>query len=384
MDDYVTPHYHKRSQRGEVFFNPMKRTVVRSLSENGTERHVRRKVDTIACGSPPTNHRWEHRTVGSSTTAYCLLAFGHNHDALAINSPLPIGSVFSGEELAAMQSEASTRVLAQRGTADSNLFESIAQMDQTASMLTGPLSFMDDYLKKKSTKALAAGAASGWLIYRYGLLPAIRDITQILESRHAPVGKRRKTSRATISERKVAIDIKPTVDYGGWTSNIMRKTEDVVEIRAMSLDEYYADSLTNAGFTAKGLMGLPWELIPFSFVADWFVNVGDFLYAHMPSFGYKQLGSCLVTTRDRQTTYSMLDHYELPGSIWDIVTPPTGSVSGSVWERTRSSLSEPRLAVKTSFRLDNSTRITDAISLLTVVGSRMNLLFGSTGKRSRR
>jgi hypothetical protein len=44
-----------------------------------------------------------------------------------------------------------------------------------------------------------------------------------------------------------------------------------------------------------------WELIPFSFVADWFVNIGPYVRAITPKVGVHSLGSW-TTTKDEQVS----------------------------------------------------------------------------------
>jgi hypothetical protein len=41
---------------------------------------------------------------------------------------------------------------------------------------------------------------------------------------------------------------------------------------------------------------LIWEIIPFSFVVDWFANIGGLINALNPNPSYKTLGSWLVST----------------------------------------------------------------------------------------
>jgi hypothetical protein len=184
------------------------------------------------------------------------------------------------------------------------------------------------------------------------------------------------TTRAFLSQERTSIQTLPSLDYGGWSSNIQITTIDNVLLRAMVLDEYDATVHSNIGFTGKGLVGLAWELIPFSFVADWFWNVGDFLYAYIPAFGYEQLGSCMTTTRLRSTTYVALDAHELPGSIWNLIEAPTGTLSGSVWEKTRSPLSDPKMLTKADFRFHQVNRMADAVALLVVVSDMAARIFG--------
>lgn len=372
MTDEVIPRYRARVAKGEVFFNPMRWSRVVSLPEVGTGRWVRKRVNSITCNDVP--QKWEHRNTGM-TPYVCLTAAGISGPYGSI--PVPVGSVFTPDEVAAMQSEVSTRVMASRGLSDSNLFESIAEINQLASAVTGPLQGLRSFLQQRTPKALVMGASGAWLAYRYGVRPFVNDIEAILKGLKKNVGKQRKTTRASLSQERINTRVANSAGWGGYYSKVQIQTLDNISIRAMSLDEYVADFSSNIGFTGKGLAGLPWELIPFSFVADWFVNVGDFLYAYIPAFGYKQLGSCLTTKRFRSTTYTILDAVEEAGQTeWDVVEPPTGTLAGLLETKTRQPLLPPKLAVKTDFRLDQLTRMADAIALLFVVGAMAARIFG--------
>jgi hypothetical protein len=378
MTDYVIPRFRARVRKGEVFFSPMTYTRVRSLPEVGTGRHVRYKANTITCSGVPRKR--EHKNT-SFAAVLCLSAY--NYTGSYNGDPVPVMECFTPAEVAAMQSEVSTKVMANRGLSDSNLFESMAEANKLGGLLTGPLQNLKHFLDQRSVKALAMGSAAAWLTYRYGLKPLLNDIESVLKGLKKPVGKQRKTTRASLSQERTDVQVKPSLDWGGHKSNIQLVTLDQVKLRAMSLDEYVADLASNIGFTGKGLLGLPWELIPFSFVADWFINVGDFLYAYLPAFGYKQLGSCLVTTRYRSSTYTALDAFALPGGAFDLVSAPTGTISGSVLTKTRSQLCDPKLAPKVDFKLSNATRLADAISLLLVVGATATRMFGGAPARLR-
>jgi hypothetical protein len=377
MSDTVTPRFRARTAKGELIFNPMRRTRQVSLPETGVGRWLRNKNPTISCSGSPQN--WEHRSPSGMTAWICLSAFGHSGPYSGI--PVPVGTVFSDEEVVAMQSEVSTRVMAQRGLSDSNLFESVAEINKLASAVTGPLQGFRSFLQQRTPKALAMGASGAWLAYRYGVRPFINDIESILKGLKKSVGKQRKTTRAFLSKERTESRVANSANYGDWYSKVQITTLDIVTCRAMSLDEYVADFSSNIGFTGKGLAGLPWELIPFSFVADWFVNVGDFLYAYIPAFGYNQLGSCLTTKRFRSSTYTILDAVEMAGSNWDMVQPPYGTLAGSVEVKTRSPLRDPKLSIKTNFRLEEITRMADAIALLFVVGAMAGRIFGGASGR---
>lgn len=55
------------------------------------------------------------------------------------------------------------------------------------------------------------------------------------------------------------------------------------------------------------MLALPWELVPYSFVADWFVNVSTFLNAVIPYLSTRPLGSWTTTRRTQTVTFQVID-----------------------------------------------------------------------------
>jgi len=133
----------------------------------------------------------------------------------------------------------------------------------------------------------------------------------------------------------------------------------------MTIDEFVVSVSYRLGFTAKQIVTLPWELVPYSFVIDWFANVGDFLGA-MADFALseKALGSCVVGRWDIQESYNLLTTVSSnPYYTFDRI--PYGSIVAKAILKARSpGLSGPGLVVKSNFRLDEAIRIADALSLV--------------------
>jgi hypothetical protein len=161
------------------------------------------------------------------------------------------------------------------------------------------------YLQKKKSMTAIKAAASAWLEKRYGWNPLISDCSDIvrtINSQHENIVKRRLVSRAgssvtnkssqswpiqvnsgggRASEGRVSREIKTSVNVGIIYEIINRSTSAQIA-RALGLD-------------ATSLPATVYELMPFSFVADWFTNIGTWIQASTPDPSMSVLGNWVTT-----------------------------------------------------------------------------------------
>lgn len=364
MSDVVTPGFHKRKSIGEVFFNDMTSEKVKASITGGTWGWKKKSTAPLDCTNPA--QRQEHRGI----TPPGFMAHWAATIPSGTSNELALRSVFSDGDIASMVTEATTRCLSLRGRSDQNLFESAAEITKTLQMLSNPVKSLHSLLTKagaERTKLIGKlgrdyNPAALWLQYRYGILPIVRDIEGILRGMQENVGLKRQTTRAFVNDtrnetRQFISSISPL------DATVLEQTEDTVLVRAMSLDEYVATVDSNIGFTTKGLLTTPWELIPYSFVIDWAFNIGDYLGAISPAPGYKQLGSCVVVKRTKKTTWNILS-CSISVTWGEITESPSGFAFIQKETTTRRALGTPGLVTKTDFRLSNPVRQADAFSLL--------------------
>lgn len=194
-----------------------------------------------------------------------------------------------------------SKALAKVNGSDMLAGEIIADYAKTVSMLRRPFKGATDLVSrivkarnrslKKSASNLAQANANAWLEYSYGWRPLLLDAEKVIDFTHKKREFGREVRVARAEEKRV---FNPTRDFsfGSTADPKWNRTGTVTReqtCRACSGVMYSLNNCTTSDMLAK-LLGtracdLPstaWELIPFSFVVDWFANVGAWIRASVP------------------------------------------------------------------------------------------------------
>jgi len=362
MDDVVTQGFYARQKKGDLIFSPMQhRKITSSVDQVGSGPTVRQTTPTCNPTGQPGGEVYLQYSAEGPYLAY-LLTGGAN-----VPLPTPQGIIDNGD-IARLEKEVSTSVLAARGQSSQNLWESAAEIKKTIALFSGPIRYLFSYFRKNRAAMTLMGPASAWLAYRYGVLPFIADVTAIVNGLDMPVGIRRDSTRKSLKLQEISVTSVSVGDSSTRTDvNVM--LTDHVTVRGLAIDEHMSNLRDNIGFSAKGLLTVPWELIPFSFVLDWFVNVGDYLKAYSPAPGYKNIGGCLTTERIISALYTPTNtvcYY--PGL--SLVRALSGTCSSTLWTKSRQPLTSPEILVKSDFRFSSLIRVADSLALLSQVASK--------------
>ncbi len=155
------------------------------------------------------------------------------------------------------------------------------------------------------------GFTDNWLAYRYGVRPLVFDVYNSIDAYHTLALSNLDDIRYKGFSRKQLSSI------SGFATNEIRARSNF-NISAACTDR------TNLAVSTLGLdnpLLIAWELIPFSFIFDWFVPVGTWLEAMKTPSGF------LYNNGSEGTWYKHSGNYFQPAST-------SGSLSGYYYSET--------------------------------------------------
>jgi len=141
-------------------------------------------------------------------------------------------------------------------------------------------------------------AMKGWLELQYGWMPLMKDIQSAMKeaSRKEP----RYFVEAVVSDRYKGTSLGPTFTASpvdGCLQKIKQSTEWYASGKLKF--EWRPSNPALRTLSEFGLLNpavVAWELIPFSFVVDWFLPIGDFLNTLDATFGVEFVGGLYIET----------------------------------------------------------------------------------------
>jgi hypothetical protein len=350
--------------------------------------------------------RWNWNPLSCSGPA--LQAWDELEGLMMLNyvSPLngPVGALATGRD-GDLNTQVVTECMANRQKGQANYVESLAEIDRTFAMIRDPLVNFTEFCRKfadssryrrleklrkaygkeqlrpfRKTRlgqrwlmfsALATLTTSEYLRWRYGVSPLISDVKAAMKSLRTNY---RGQTKDSIHNAKANGSITNTTTTAYVTHHsyvdVFYKLgiTQTYSVRANWADRYKATPWTDLGLTFHNLVGVAWELTHFSFVYDWFVNVGELIYANLPRIGVTPLGGSYFSIDRRYNAWSfdgfantnLPQPYWYSGSLGDILVKESTTKRRQIIDP---QLRNTGLVIKSDFRFDNWTRALDAVAL---------------------
>lgn len=321
MYDLVHPSAHKRMRRGEII-----------LGECHLVRNKRTWQDAGFTIGP-------HPTWGSNQVKGDIASFVETFGGDPLESFASIAS--------SMQSNVLTKAMAKVNSSTIMSGELLSDLDKTVSMLRHPFRDATQLLGKmlkyrakhlgKTAHSAAKASSNAWLEYRYGWKPLLLDADSCISAAHKwrdEQQEKRLVARAGDSYQRTtdkafsATGGVPRVDsingtVSSWKS--YRASAGVIYVRKeRTTSEQLSATL---GLRPRDVPATLWEIIPYSFVVDWFVNVGDWIQAITPNPEVNILGNWVSGVFEWSRSYK--------GISWSCRIPEapattyTGTMGGS-------------------------------------------------------
>jgi hypothetical protein len=315
FNDFSIPGYKARSSKGEVFNQPMNANVCRSVTPKGQWQF--NYIDGPGLGT--------NKYTGSDLWFFSVPYSGNPNWSFG-----PGGARFFESEVPGLDSDqklidlAAIQAKANVVKADAQALVMIAELNKVVDMLAQSSTRAANglrlllqgrpkqailktlgYTRRTGSSAFRASsktAAARWLEIQYGWLPLIYDVQGALKAL-GTVQKPRFTARGFANTSKALITTGSSNYFGisGLAINWALNQNLEKRVRAFILYEVDARSFISQKLGLLQLPGSAWELVPWSFVVDWFVNIGSWLDALTPRVGVNVLaeGYTLTTQHDR-------------------------------------------------------------------------------------
>lgn len=300
MTDWVTPRFKELSAKGSIILTDMSKTVeVHQCTGNFS------KYKSVNLSCAPSTYAYEDFT---GPWAYYYKSGQTNYTKLPRNALLSSGDISDAISVAA------TKAWSNSNAHSAELLVDLAELRQTLDMLRNPLAAGGKFLKTVTSErnkrlrrkgvALTTLGSDLWLQYRYGIRPLVSSVNGVLKALQAEYAKRRSTYRGTYNLSRTS------ASTGTYASGIHKfdwsqTYSDVLDLRAGILLEDQVEISNALGLDAAGMLQVPWEIVPFSFVADWFANVGDFIGGQFAALVKRPLGTWYTMKRSYISTFSI-------------------------------------------------------------------------------
>lgn len=326
--DEIVPNFHKRVAMGEVFFNPYTKTDLCQTESVGSYHRE----------SVVLKYKYFGNFTFSNYLCNPFLDRTPEHGEINIGRLIDL---------------AITQAYANVDSSKANLLETLAESGKTITFLKEKLlgavsiykalrrfdlkrarrglkSLSGCSLKElRQMKKSGAYLANRYMEVRYAIRPLIMDTMNIMEGlTDPPKVIDRFTFRGFAADSTTA-SYEGSYSHGslryllGQTNYHYRQNSTrTVNVKAGVLTSIDSVNPFNV-FGFDQVIETAWALVPFSFIADWFVNIGNTLASWTPEMGVTVLGSWYtitdtmsLSTKPTHAVYIPYNQYDVGGIAW--------------------------------------------------------------------
>lgn len=302
MNDFVHDNFKLRRSKGEIIMSPMVNT--KTLIENGPSSY---NMSYEERGGVGTSHPCWYRHVYTGTRPFT--------DYLFTDTTWPTTSF----DTAGLEQLALAKAFSNISATDALLYASLGEAKETLQSARKALKTVIKLVKKFKRSRWAGLADSlqhfgnytdAWMSLRYELRPLYYDLLG-----YAKVLKHNKAyPRQTF--RGFAEEELETITYYNKTVGGIKftmKRTDVIRVRARGGVLTEVGSLNWMDYVGVyDVAESVWELIPLSFIVDWFCNIGLVISSWTPNPSFETLGSWVTVETVTSRTIEVSDYIAYP------------------------------------------------------------------------
>lgn len=274
MADVLTPNFKKRSNAGEIIINTMARKVHSFSSVTTGYGH---SVSRSFCPTPPGDG-----PISDSFTSLLHWKLGPAGYGENFVPPdlIPAGTRSSASTLAA------TAALADWKSASVQSMVFLAELRKTVKTLLNPVQALTQEIARGrkrgwTMKGGLRGASGEYLTWFYGIRSLMFDIEGAQEALKRMSTCKRETGRGKQEVLVENVSSNLVLHLGSTLKDsryrIDTKHTHVCRAGLVGDVEMGVDSSRGFGYRLSDIPGTLWELMPWSFVLDWAVNLGDYI-----------------------------------------------------------------------------------------------------------
>lgn len=212
------------------------------------------------------------------------------------------------------------------------------------------------HVRKLNLRALAGDLSpkqlsQDYMAARYAIRPLYYDARGLMRGLARGHEKIRETYRGSAQATHTASDTLSNVQVWTYITGSWNRTLSYeVSAKAGVLCAVDVGAVNTWGIDQ--IAETAWELVPFSFIADWFGNTGNWIAAHTPNAGVNQLASWVTVKETLITTQTLVSVTNVPPSNASAVglsmTKPTWRREEQVLQRSV----DPRIGAYPRFDLN--------------------------------